>query len=96
MWGRGNDQRGASTEISKMSAYAPNVSLCILKRIKIWYGRQKVAIEIQKSRLGGRKTYNLIESTFLSKNWSSPRVLYISYLSPRVLFGIYSSPQVFL
>ena len=55
-----DDPQGALAEIS---ADAPNISVRISKRIQIWDGRQKLAVEIQKSLCGGRKTENLIEST---------------------------------
>ena len=45
-----------------MSANAPRISVLISKRIQIWYGRQKMAVEIQRSLCGGRNTDNLIYS----------------------------------
>ena len=60
------DLQGTSSEIS---ADASSVSVLILKRIQIWYGRQKVAVKAQKTLCGGIHKDNLIESTFfLSKN----------------------------
>ena len=46
-----------------MSASLPSASVQISKRIQIWDGRKKVAVKIQKSFCGGKKTENLIEST---------------------------------
>ena len=51
---------GAPEEIS---ADEPSISVYISKSIYIWDGRQKVAVEIQNSLCGGRKTDNLIDST---------------------------------
>ena len=50
--GKVDEWEGALAEIS---ADAPIVSMWISRRIEIWYGRQKVALEIQ---------INLIESTW--------------------------------
>ena len=46
-----------------MIADGPSFSVCLSRRIQIWDGKQKVAVEIQKSLCEGRKTENLIEST---------------------------------
>ena len=51
-----------------MSAFLPSVSAWITKRIQIWDGRHKVAVEIQKVICGGIKTENLVEYVCLSKN----------------------------
>ena len=58
--GRVDDQQGAPAQIS---ADAPSVSVLISKRIQIWDGRQKLAVETQKTLCGDRNTYNLINST---------------------------------
>ena len=60
LWGRVDNQQGESSEIS---ADAQSVSVWISKIIRIWYGRKKVVVEIQKSFCGGRKIENLIKST---------------------------------
>ena len=71
-----DDGRVAPAEIN---ADAPSVSAWISNIIQIWDRRQKVAVEIQMSLCGDRKTDNLIEYTcfylkvsqvhmFLSKN----------------------------
>ena len=46
-----------------MSADTQSVSVFIKKRVKIWDGRKKVPVEIQKTPCEGRNTDNLIEST---------------------------------
>ena len=54
---RGGDQQGASVE---MSADSTSVSVQIFDRIQIWYGRQIVTVEIQKTLCGSRNTENFI------------------------------------
>ena len=46
----------------KLVIFLPSVSVWISKIIKIWDGRQKVVVEIQKSLCGGIKIDNLIDS----------------------------------
>ena len=55
-----DNRRGALAERSYDS---PSVSVWISKIIQIWDGRQKVAVEIQKTLCEGRNKENLIEST---------------------------------
>ena len=57
--GRFDNQQGAPSDIS---TDAPSFSVRILKKIKIWYGRQKMAVDIQKTRCGVRNRENLIKS----------------------------------
>ena len=63
--GRIDNLQGSLVEIS---ADAPSISVLISKIIKICYGRQKVAVEIQKLLGGGRKTENLINHTCFNLN----------------------------
>ena len=58
MWGRGDNLRGESEE---MSADAPIFSVCISKIIQIWGGRQILAVEIQKTLCGGINADDFIE-----------------------------------
>ena len=57
--GRGNNRQGALAEISYDSKI---VSVWIPKRIKIWYGRQNMVVEIHKTLCGGRNADHLIKS----------------------------------
>ena len=50
--------------MSKISADATSISVQISKIIQNWDGRQKVAVEIQKTLFGGINIEHLIESTF--------------------------------
>ena len=59
MWGMYDDRQGVPSEINDG---APSFSVWISKRIQIWDGSQKVAVEIYNSIYGGRKTEKLIES----------------------------------
>ena len=75
-------QRGA---LSEVSADVPSISVWISKRIQIWDGRQKVAVEIQKTLCGGRNTYNFIKSTcFYIK--ISPVHMFVSNYSQVCIF----------
>ena len=47
----------------KRVLFLPSFSVRLSKRIQIWDGRQKVALEIQKSLCRGRNKDNLVEST---------------------------------
>ena len=72
-----NDQLGTPALIS---ADAPSVFLSISKIIKIRDGGQKLVVEIQKLLCGGRKTKNLIESTFLNLNICQVHMFYLKLI----------------
>ena len=55
LWDRGDNHRGVLARMRRISDVAPSVSVCIPKIIQIWYGKKKVAVEIQKTLCGGRK-----------------------------------------
>ena len=61
LWSMVDYQQGV---LAENIADAPSVSLLISKIIQIQYGRQIVAVVIQKLLCGDRKTYNLIDSTW--------------------------------
>ena len=49
------------------------------KKIRICDGRQKVAVEIQKTRCGGRNTDNLIESTCFYLKMSLSHIFFSNF-----------------
>ena len=57
------------------------------KRIQIWDGRQKVAVEIQKSLCGGRKIENLIESTCFNLKVSRVHMFYSIFSQVYMFFN---------
>ena len=71
-WVGFDDRRGVPAEIS---ADEPSVSARIPRRIQIWDGRLRVAVEIRKSLCGGRKIENLIESACFQLKISRVRKL---------------------